>query len=332
MTTRALITGVTGQDGSYLAELLLSKGYEVHGILRPQHQGNFGSLPCYMQHLLSRIRLHYADLGDASALKEACRACQPDEIYHLGGPTRVDGNLSGHTVIFQLVFGSTKALLEAIADCPKARFLLAGTAEMIGAPVTSPQSEQSVRNPRSLYGFSKLAASDLVAQHRSRFGTNASTAILFNHESPRREPYFLSRKVTRGLARVSLGLQPKITLGNLDARRDWGYAPDYVDAMCRIATQAEPGDYVVATGKTHTVRELVAVACDALGLNMEKCVVQDNSLFRPIEPVSLCGDFSKLSLATSWAPVKSFTEMISEMSACDLATETAAHKSYPIGI
>jgi GDPmannose 4,6-dehydratase len=323
MTIRALVTGITGQDGSYLAELLLSKGYEVHGILRPQRHNSQDRKPDYLEALLSRIHPHYADLGDAPSLYSICRDCEPDQIYHLGGPTRVDSNLSGSAVIFQLVFGSTKALLEAIADRPNVVFFLAGTAEMIGIPTSSPQSEMSARNPRSLYGFAKLAAADLVSRRRENFSAAASTGILFNHESPRREPFFLSRKVTRGLVRVSLGLQPHITLGNLDAVRDWGYAPDYVEAMWRVLASGKPGDYVIATGETHRVRDLVLAVCNILNLEFEKCVVQDRQLFRSAEPMTLCGDYSKLREATGWAPTRAFVEMIREMTLEDLAAETA---------
>ena len=319
---RALITGVTGQDGSYLAELLLSKGYEVHGVLRPQSQENLDAKPGHLKKILARLHLHFADLGDAATLYSICRDCAPQEIYHLGGPTRVDSNLSGSAVIFQTVFGSTKALLEAVADRPDVRFFLAGTSEMFGSPTSSPQSEKSVRNPRSLYGFAKLAAADLVCRRRDQFGAIASTGILYNHESPRREPFFLSRKVTRGLVRVSLGLQRDISLGNLESRRDWGYAPDYMDAVWRIVSSDKPGDYVIATGKTHSVRDLVTIVCETLKIDLDRSVVQDSRFFRATETVTLCGDSAKLAAAVGWTSSKAFASMIREMTLHDLQMET----------
>ena len=323
MTVRALVTGVTGQDGSYLAELLLAKGYEVHCILRPQTEGVHDARPAYLRDILGKAHLHHADLGDAPALYRICRDATPDEIYHLGGPTRVDSNLSGRAVTFQTIFGSTRALLEAIQDRTGVRFFLAGSSEIFGAPLASPQSETAARNPRSLYGFAKLAATDLIARQRRRSVVMASTGILYYHESPRREPFFLSRKVTRGLARVALGLQENIHLGNLEARRDWGYAPDYVEAIWRITTNAVPDDYVVATGRTHSVRDLVAAVCRVLGLDMEKCVLQDSAFFRATESVTLCGDASRLAAATGWKPTRDFSGMIEEMTLADLELEKA---------
>jgi GDPmannose 4,6-dehydratase len=319
MATRALVTGATGQDGSYLVELLLSKGYEVHCVLRPQVTGA-RKVPSFFEDLLPRVQVHEADLGDAARVYAICRECEPQEIYHLGGPTRVDSNLSGHAAVFQTIFGSTNALLQAISDRRDTRLFFAGTSEMFGNPTITPQTEDSVRNPRSLYGLAKLAAADLIARSR-RNGIRASTGILYNHESPRREPFFLSRKVTRGLARVFLGLQANISLGNLDARRDWGYAPDYVEAMSKIVTEGQPDDYVVATGETHTVRELVEIVCDKLGLVMADCIVADPLFFRPVDVVTLCGDPSRLKAAVGWKPTTSFRAMIEEMSQYDLRLE-----------
>lgn len=319
MATRALVTGVTGQDGSYLVELLLSKGYEVHCVVRPS-VADKRKAPSFFEALLPRVQKYEADLGDAAALYKICRHCEPQEIYHLGGPTRVDSNLNGHAAIFQTIFGSTNALLQGISGRQDAKLFFAGTSEMFGNPAASPQNEDSIRNPRSLYGLAKLAAADLVARSR-RNGTHASTGILYNHESSRREPFFLSRKVTRGLARVSLGLQSNISLGNLEARRDWGYAPDYVDAMWKIITVGEPNDYVVASGETHTVRELVEIVCDTLGLVMDDCVVTDPAFFRPVDAVTLCGDASRLEAAVGWRPATTFRAMIEEMSRHDLRLE-----------
>ncbi|MCG8408439.1 MAG: GDP-mannose 4,6-dehydratase, partial [Phycisphaerales bacterium] len=209
---RVLLTGVTGQDGSYLAESLLAKNCDIHCIVRPNPTTTDQALPDHLQALFSNANVHRydVDLSDSDAVFGVCRKVEPDLVYHLGGPTRVDSNVGGNAGVFRTIFGSTKALLEAIKDRGRVRLFFAGTSEIFGTPSESPQDEQTARQPRSMYGFAKLAATDLVERHRVKFGSFACTGILYNHESPRREPYFLSRKVTRGLARVSLGLQSNI--------------------------------------------------------------------------------------------------------------------------
>lgn len=317
------MTGATGQDGSYLVENLLARSYEVHCVVRPERLVRRHLLPDYVRVALQdqKVHLHGIDLADLDAVHAVCREVEPLEVYHLGGPSRVDSNIGGNSKAFRVIVGSTKALLEALRGRPEARFFLAGTSEMFGSPEETPQTEASARNPRSLYGFAKLTAADTVAHHRRRFGAFACTGILFNHESPRREPYFLSRKVTQGLARVALGLQSTISLGNLDAVRDWGYAPDYIEAMQRILASAEPDDYIIATGQTHSVRALAEIACHALNLDPEACVRQDYRFYRPLEPVALCGDPKRIAQKVHWRATKPFEEMIREMVAHDLNTE-----------
>lgn len=321
MTIRALVTGVTGQDGSYLAELLMQKGYEVHGIVRPERLAHQALMPEYLQVLLSRIVVHGADLRDSTRISNICRSVAPHETYHLGGPSRVDSNVTGSSDVYHAIFGSTKALLDALNDRPGSRFFLAGTSEIFGNPLQTPQSESSTRNPRSLYGFAKLAATDLVARYRTAIGGFACTGILFNHESPRREQFFLSRKVTGGLARVVLGRQQHVSLGNLDALRDWGYAPDYVEAMWSILQHRVAADYVVATGKTRSVRQLVETACSVLNLDPASCIEQDPRFFRPLEPIPLCGDPRFIEREIGWSARKSFEELIREMVLHDLNAE-----------
>ncbi len=320
---RVLLTGVTGQDGSYLAESLLANDHEIHCIVRPSQPSADQVLPSYVRALFSDSRVHRydVDLSDSDAVFGVCRKVEPDLVYHLGGPTRVDSNVGGNAGVFKTIFGSTKALLEAIKDRARARLFFAGTSEIFGAPSKAPQDEQTARQPRSMYGFAKLAATDLVERHRTKFGSFACTGILYNHESPRREPYFLSRKVTRGLARVSLGLQSNIALGNLEARRDWGYAPDYVEAMQRILDHDQPGDFVIATGRMHSVRDLVTIACNALKLDPEQCVGQDKRFYRPVEAVPLCGDAGRIHRQVGWSSGKPFQDMIEEMVEKDLYAE-----------
>lgn len=317
------MTGVTGQDGSYLAEFLLGKGYEVHGFIRPERIANPHLMPDYMQDLLPKIVVHGVDLHNLDHVRAQCRAIGPDEVYHLGGPSRVDSNVSGGSDVFRVIFGSTRSLLEALSDNPKSRLFFAGTSEMFGNPLQTPQSETSQHNPRSLYGFAKLAAADLVSRLRSKGGQFACTGILFNHESPRREPFFLSRKVTRGLARVALGRQDHVSLGNLDAVRDWGFAPEYVEAMWAVLQHERPNDYVIATGKVHSVRQLVETSCAFLNLDPGDCIRQDARFFRPLEPVPLCGNPSFIQSEIGWKARKPFEEIIREMVFRDLEAEKA---------
>ncbi|MDJ0974808.1 MAG: GDP-mannose 4,6-dehydratase [Planctomycetota bacterium] len=312
----ALITGITGQDGSYLAELLLEKGYEVHGVIRRASRFNTQRI----DHLYSdpheggKLRLHYGDLLDGVSLRRLLESTQPDEVYHLGAQShvRVSFDMPGYTVE-SIVLG-TLSLLEAIRDVgPKAiRFYQAGSSEMYGA-APAPQDEDTRFVPRSPYACAKVYAHHQVINYRDAYGMFAVNGILFNHESPRRGETFLTRKVTRAATRIAEGLQQKLYLGNQDARRDWGYAGDYVRAMWLMLQQDEPDDYVVATGEDHSVREWVERSFAAVGLDPEAHIRVDERYLRPTEVDHLRGDASKARRALGWRPEVTFEELIERM-------------------
>lgn len=330
MARRAFITGISGQDGSYLAELLLGKGYEVHGTVRPELFDNVNLLPTYLQPLTNRVVLHSANLNTPLRLAALIHEIAPDECYHLAGTTTVDSNLMGDHAVFLTMVESARALLGAIAACGKTcRFFFAGSSEMFGRALVSPQNERTAFQPRSLYGTAKLTGYHLVRQFRHR-GIFACTGILYNHESPRRPAVFLPRKVSMAAARVKLGMQQRLALGNLDASRDWGYAPDYVEAMWRTLQLDSPQDFVVATGQMHTVRELVQAAFGVVGLAYEEFVDMDSRYYRPAEGVPLCGDNSDIVRVTGWTPRTGFADMIAGMVHHDMALE-AAHSSHSGG-
>jgi GDPmannose 4,6-dehydratase len=321
-TKKALITGITGQDGSYLAELLLAKGYEVHGLMRRSSSFSTGRI----EHLYQdpheehpRLFLHYGDLTDASSLMSHLHAVKPDEVYNLGAQSHVKVSFEMPEFTAESVGMGTLRFLEAIrtADWP-IRFYQAGSSEMYGAVLETPQSETTPFNPRSPYAIAKVFAHHMTVDYRDAYGMHASNGILFNHESPRRGATFLTRKVTRGVAAIVAGTQDKLYLGNLDAQRDWGYAPEYVDAMWRMLQQDEPGDYVVATGEMHTVREFVQVAFDLVGLEWKDYVEIDPRYFRPTEVEELRGDASKAERDLGWKPQTTFAGLVRLMLAADL--------------
>ena len=294
---KALITGITGQDGSYLAELLLAKGYEVHGLMRRSSSFSTGRI----EHLYAdphatgaRLHLHYADLTDSSSLMSHLHAVKPDEVYNLGAQSHVKVSFEMPEFTADSVAMGTLRLLEAIrtASWP-IRFYQAGSSEMYGAVRETPQTETTPFNPRSPYAVAKVFAHHMTVDYRDAYGLHASNGILFNHESPRRGATFLTRKVTRGVAAIVAGSAQTLYLGNLDARRDWGYAPEYVEAMWRMLQQDEPSDYVIATGEMHTVREFVERAFALVGLDWQAHVEIDPRYFRPTEVDELCGDASK---------------------------------------
>ena len=331
---RALITGITGQDGSYLAELLLEKGYEVHGLVRRSSQFNTGRI----DHLYrdpheadARLFLHYADLTDSSSLIGHLHAVKPDEVYNLGAQSHVKVSFEMPEFTAETAGMGTLRLLEAVrtADWP-IRFYQAGSSEMYGRVRESPQTEDTAFNPRSPYAIAKLFAHFLTIDYREAYGLHASNGILFNHESPRRGGTFVTRKVTRGIAAILKGEQEHIFLGNLDARRDWGYAPEYVVAMWLMLQQPEPGDYVIATGEMHSVRELCEVAFALAGLDWERHVRIDERYFRPTEVDELCGDASKAREAFGWRPAVRFGELVRIMLEADLA-EAGVDKSVSAG-
>jgi len=323
MTSRAMITGITGQDGSYLAELLLDKGYEVHGLIRRSSQFNTGRI----DHLYrdpheasTRLHLHYADLTDSSSLIGQLHAVKPDEVYNLGAQSHVKVSFEIPEFTAETAAIGTLRMLEAVrtADWP-IRFYQAGSSEMYGKVVESPQSERTPFNPRSPYAISKLFAHFMTIDYREAYGLHASNGILFNHESPRRGGTFVTRKVTRGVAAILSGKQEHLFLGNLEAKRDWGYAKEYVEAMWLMLQQAEPDDFVIATGEMHSVRELCEVAFGLVGLDWEKYVRVDQAYFRPTEVDELCGDASKARASLGWEPATKFRDLVRIMLEADLA-------------
>ena len=322
MTSRALITGITGQDGSYLAELLLEKGYEVHGLIRRSSQFNTGRI----DHLYhdphegpTRLFLHYADLTDSSSLIGHLHAIKPAEVYNLGAQSHVKVSFEIPEYTAETAAMGALRMLEAMrtADWP-IRFYQAGSSEMYGKVQESPQTERTPFNPRSPYAISKVFAHFMTIDYREAYGLHASNGILFNHESPRRGGTFVTRKVTRGIAAILAGKQEHLFLGNLEAKRDWGYAKEYVDAMWRMLQQPEPDDYVIATGEMHSVRELCEVAFGLVGLDWERYVRVDERYLRPTEVDDLCGDAAKAHAAFGWQPAVRFPELVRIMLEADL--------------
>ena len=320
---KALITGITGQDGSYLAELLLSKGYEVHGIVRRASTFNTHRLDGIYQdpHLPgTRLFLHYGDLNDASSLNIILKKVRPEEIYNLGAQSHVRVSFEVPEYTGEVTGLGATRLLEAVRELGMSgiRIYQASSSEMFGAS-PPPQSEKTPLYPRSPYGAAKVYAFWISVNYREAYGLHVSNGILFNHESPRRGETFVTRKVTRAAARIKLGLESKLYLGNLEARRDWGYAKDYVEAMWLMLQQPTADDYVIATGEAHTVRELCEVAFGHVGLDYKKYVEVDPRYFRPTEVDYLLGDPAKATKKLGWKPRTSFQELIRIMMESDLA-------------
>jgi GDPmannose 4,6-dehydratase len=322
MRRRALISGITGQDGSYLAELLLEKGYEVHGLIRRSSSFSTGRI----EHLYRdpheedvRLFLHYSDLSDASSLITTLNRVKPDEVYNLGAQSHVKVSFEMPEFTADATAMGNLRLLEAVrhVDHP-VRFYQAGSSEMFGQVVERPQTERTPFYPRSPYAVSKVFAHWMTVQYREAYDLFATNGILFNHESPRRGPTFVTRKVTRGVAAILGRKEEKLYLGNLDARRDWGYAPEYVEAMWRMLQHDRPDDFVVATGSMHSVREFVELAFGLAGLDWQEHVVIDPRYFRPTEVDELCGDATKAREALGWTPRTTFPELVRIMLAADL--------------
>src|SRR2546422_8950749 len=281
---KALITGITGQDGSYLAEFLLDKGYEVHGIVRrvaledPEHR------LWRIRGLLDRIRLHPASLESYPSLFKALTQVRPDEVYHLAAQSFVSYSFEDEFSTVNTNINGTHYILSCVREVsPNARFYFAGSSEMFGEAPVSPQNEETQFHPRSAYGISKIAGYHLTRNYREAYNLHAPNGILFNHESPRRGNEFVTRKISSHVARIKLGLAKRLSLGNLDARRDWGHAQDYVVAMWTMLQQDSPADYVIASGETHSVREFLEIAFDYVGLDPREYVVQDSTLYRPAD-------------------------------------------------
>lgn len=317
MPRKAFITGITGQDGSYLAEFLLAKGYEVHGLIRRSSSFNTQRI----DHLYkdphehdARLFLHYGDLTDGTGLREVLTRVAPDEVYNLGAQSHVRVSFDQPVYTAQVDAVGTVRLLEALRDTGiPARFYQASSSEMYGRVVETPQSESTPFHPRSPYACAKVYGYWQTINYRESYGLFACNGILFNHESPRRGETFVSRKITRAATRIREGLQKNLYLGNLDARRDWGFAGDYVEAMWLMLQQPRPDDYVIATGETHSVRELLDVAFERVGLDWHSVVAADPRYLRPAEVDLLQGDASKARRLLGWQPRTDFRSLIHMM-------------------
>ncbi len=351
MTKTAMITGVTGQDGAYLTELLLGKGYRVHGMKRRTSQFNTQRIDHMYQdpHVADRqFILHHGDMTDASSLVRVIRESQPQEIYNLAAQSHVAVSFEEPEYTADSDALGTLRILEAIRMLGlenETRFYQASTSELYGRVLETPQTERTPFQPRSPYAVAKQYGYWITVNYREAYGLHASNGILFNHESPRRGETFVTRKVTRSLARIRLGMESCLYLGNLHARRDWGHARDYVDAMWRMLQQDEPDDYVIATGEEHTVKELVETAAAALDISLhwegeddKECALDDNGrkivaidprYYRPTEVDSLCGDATKARERLGWSPTIGFQELIVEMARSDLEQAERELRSRP---
>jgi GDPmannose 4,6-dehydratase len=320
---KALITGITGQDGSYLAELLLGKGYIVHGVIRRASSFNTERLdPIYKDPHWNDIRLflHYGDLADSVVTSTLIAEIQPDEIYNLAAQShvRVSFDIPEYTGDVTAM-GTTRILEAARKAAPKARFYQASSSEMFGLAQEMPQRETTAFYPRSPYGAAKVYSYWMTVNYRESYNLHASNGILFNHESPRRGETFVTRKITRAVARIKAGVQKKLYLGNLDAKRDWGYAPEFVEAMWLMLQQDKPDDYVVATGEIHTIRDFLDLSFGHAGLEWQKYVEIDPKYYRPAEVDVLIGDASKAKKQLGWVPKTKFPELVRIMTDADIA-------------
>ena len=320
MPPRALITGITGQDGLYLAELLLGKGYEVFGLIRGQNNPKAE----LVAQIVPDVTVLTGDLTDLSSLLRALQVSRPDEVYNLGAVSFVAYSWEQASLTTEVTAKGVLNMLEAIrvyagADAPKVRFYQASSSEMFGTVQEVPQHEKTLLWPRSPYGVAKVFGHYMTINYRESYGMHASSGILFNHESPRRGPEFVTRKVSIGVAAIKLGLQQKLTMGNLDARRDWGFAGDYVDAMWQMLQQPEGGDFVVATGETHSIRDLLDTAFACVGIDdWAPYVEQDEKFFRPAEIDFLIGDATRAREVLGWKPTVDFTGLVTMMVEADL--------------
>ena len=322
MGKKALITGITGQDGSYLAELLLSKGYEVHGIIRRSSSFNTERIDSIYKDRHDKgtsLFLHYGDLSDSSSLIKILGETQPEEIYNLAAQSHVRVSFDIPEFTGDVTAIGTVRLLDAMRHVvPKARFYQASSSEMYGLVQEVPQKETTPFYPRSPYAAAKMYSHWITVNYRESYGLHATSGILFNHESPRRGETFVTRKITRAVARIKTGLQEKLFLGNLEAKRDWGYAPEYVEAMWRMLQQEKAEDYVVATGETHTVQEFLDVAFARAGLDPKKHVAFDERYLRPAEVDLLIGDASKAKKRLGWEPKVKFKQLAEIMVDADI--------------
>jgi len=323
---RALITGVTGQDGYYLSKLLLEKGYEVYGLVRGQNNPKLD----FMKEHLPEVKILTGDLMDVSSLIRALNASQPDEFYNLGAISFVAYSWENASLTSDVTGKGVLNALEAVRiysgdDATKVRFYQASSSEMFGKVQQVPQNEETLLWPRSPYGVAKVFGHYMTINYRESYGMHASSGVLFNHESPMRGPEFVTRKISLAVAKISLGLQDTISLGNLDAKRDWGFAGDYVEAMWRMLQQDEADDYVISTNETHSVREFLDIAFERVGIaDWEKFVFQDPAFFRPAEVDLLIGDSTKARTKLGWEPKVGFAELVQMMVDEDVKRLTAA--------
>ncbi len=316
MTKTALITGITGQDGSYLAELLLEKGYVVHGIMRRNSTFTTGRI----EHIFDKVQLHYGDLADSSSLQHIIANIQPDEVYNLAAQSHVKVSFDVPEYTADVTGTGTLRLLEAIrTSAPQAKFYQASSSEMFGKVLEVPQTEKTPFYPRSPYGAAKVYSYWITKNYRESYDMFACNGILFNHESPRRGETFVTRKITQAVAAIKAGKQDKLLLGNLDAKRDWGFAGDYVEAMWLMLQVDKPDDYVVATNETHSVKEFCQIAFGHVGLDWEKYVEVSEKYFRPAEVDLLIGDPAHAKKQLKWEPKVSFEELVKMMVDADLA-------------
>lgn len=324
---KALITGITGQDGSYLAELLLSKGYQVHGVIRraaledPRHR------LWRLRHIINKLHLHSASLESYASIFDVVEKVKPDECYHLAAQSFVSYSFEDSFSTINTNINGTHFVLSAIKNkAPRCKFYFAGSSEMFGLAEEVPQSEKTPFHPRSPYGISKVAGFDLTRNYREAYGLFALSGILFNHESPRRGFEFVTRKITSGVAEIKLGISKKLHIGNIEAKRDWGFAGDYVEAMWLMLQEKKPCDYVVATGKTHSVREFLQLAFGYAGLNWKKYAIMDKDLYRPAEVNILKGDASLARKKLHWQPRVKFEELVKMMVDSDIKRLSCEHR------
>jgi GDPmannose 4,6-dehydratase len=323
----ALITGITGQDGSYLAEFLLEKGYSVHGLVRrvaiedPDHHLS------RIKHILNDVELHAASLESFASIHKVLRKIRPDECYHLAAQSFVSYSFEDEFSTLNTNINGTHFVLTSLNDLfPQCRFYFAASSEMFGRAEEVPQSEKTKFHPRSAYGISKVAGFELTRNYREAYSLHASSGILYNHESPRRGFEFVTRKITSHAAKIKLGLATSVALGNLDAKRDWGHAREYVKAMWLMLQQPEPSDYIVCSGETHSVREFAELAFSYLGMDYRDYVAIDEKLFRPAEVDILLGDCSKIKRELGWSYTLSFADLVHEMVEEDLkAIQSSQH-------
>ncbi len=315
----ALITGITGQDGSYLSEFLLKKKYKVHGIIRRVALEDKTHRLWRLRKVLKKVSLHPASLESYASLVKIIQKVKPTEIYHLGAQSYVDYSFKDEFSTLNTNINGTHYLLSAIKDfSPKSKFYFAGSSEMFGKVRSVPQNEKTPFHPRSAYGISKVTGHDLTRNYREAYNLHCSTGILFNHESPRRGFEFVTRKISHGVARIKYGLQRDLKLGNLDSKRDWGHARDYVQAMWLMLQQRKPDDFVIATNNQHSVKEFAKIAFSIVGLDYKKFVKIDKNLYRPAEVQTLLGDYTKARRVLKWKPKVSFKDLVKDMVLSDL--------------